>query len=292
MLCQTAGKLISLGLWGKFADMKGNLQMIAIISLLAPIVPFLWLISRDIIFLVFAMLFSGVVWAGLELCAPNFVYEAAPVGRGMKYVSYYRGLSSIAMAIGMILGGYLATHIYPIMNYKLLTLFVLSGLTSIIVIVTMLPRLSEVRPLAHWKPKTNNNKWGLSYKSRPKKANIPSVEYQPTVAFAGYTQAAAFSTTNDREVRVCKGLYKQSSKQTSWGRPLAVSSKGVIIDLKKQDDENTSGKNIGEPMFGNSSDKKNEVSRQGLYYRPKDWASYWGKTSSSGSELGLYADKI
>jgi MFS family permease len=292
MLSQTGGKLLSLGLWGRFADMKGNLQMIAIVSILTPIAPFLWLISRDVIFLIFAMLFSGVVWAGLELCAPNFVYEAAPAGRGMKYVSYYRGLSEIAMAIGMLMGGYLATHIYPIMNIKLLTLFVLSGITSIIVIVIMLPRLSEVRPLAHWKPKTNNKKWGLSYNSGPKKATVKSVEYQPTMAFAGYTQAAASANANVGEVKVCKGLYNQLPKKTSWGRPLAVNNKGIIMGLNKQDNENTGANTIEEQLSENSPDKNNEVARQGLYYRPKEWAKYSDKASSNGTVLGLGADKI
>jgi len=292
MLSQTAGKLLSLGLWGRFSDMKGNLQIIAIVSLLTPMVPFLWLISRDAIFLVSTMLFSGVVWAGLELCAPNFVYEAAPAGRGMKYVSYYRGLSSIAMAIGMLLGGYLATHIYPIMDFKLLTLFLVSGLLSIIVIVTMLPRLSEVRPLAHWKPKTPNSKWGLSYRLGPKKATIPSVEYQPTMDIAGYAQAAASTMANGGEVRACKGLYYQSPKGTCWGRPLAISNKGEIIDLNKHDDEITSGTQFGKPLVSNSPYQKNKVARNGLYYRPKDWAYYWCKASSSGPEMGLGADII
>jgi MFS family permease len=255
-------------------------------------VPFLWLISRDAIFLISAMLFSGVVWAGLELCAPNFVYEAAPAGRGMKYVSYYRGLSSIAMAIGMLLGGYLATHIYPIMDFKLLSLFLVSGLMSLIVVVTLLPRLSEVRPLAHWKQKTPNSKWGLSYRPGPKKATIPSVEYQPAMAVAGYAQAAASSMANDGEIKSCKGLYNKDSSNTYWGRPLAIGGKGDMINIDKNNDVITGATQFGKPLLTKSPYQKNKVARQGLYYRPKDWAYYWGKTSSSGPELGLGADTL
>ena len=292
MLSQMVGKLLSLGLWGKFADMNGNLQVIAIVSLLAPVVPLLWLISQGVTYLVFAMLFSGVVWAGLELCAPNFVYEAAPAGRGMKYVSYYRGLSSIAMAIGMLLGGYLATHISPLMDYRVLSLFLVSGLLSLIVVIALLPRLSEVRPLAHWKPATPSSKWGLSYRPRRKQTSVPSLNYQPMLAAAGYGQLQTSLSAAGGEVKPVKGLFYQSQHRTYWGRPLVPSKQEEVINFGRPDYETPGGTYFGKPFIPHAPSQQAKVAKRGLLYRPQDWAYYWCKTSSTGPELGLGADTI
>jgi len=290
MLSQTTGKLLSLGLWGKLSDMKGNLQLIAVASILTPLVPILWIISNDIVFLTFAMLFSGIVWAGLELCAPNFVYEAAAEGRGMKYVSYYKGLSSIAMAIGMLVGGYLATHVFTIMNYKILTLFLVSGLVSMIVVVSLLPRLSEVRPLAHWRHKTSKSKWGLTHKFGQRKNVIPSYQYRPGTEVAGCTQASAASDDKGGETMVCKGLYYDDSHNTYWGRPVVNNGKKYAINTGNAI-KFSSATQFGKPIVDNSNNK-NKVERKGLYYRKNDWAYYWSRTLSCGPELGIGADKI
>jgi len=292
MLSQMVGKLISLGFWGKFADMKGNLQVVAIVSILAPVVPLLWLISRDVIYLVFAMLFSGVVWAGLELCAPNFVYEAAPAGRGMKYVSYYKGFSSIAMAAGMLLGGYLATHMHPLMDYRVLSLFLVSGLLSLIVVIALLPRLSEVRPLAHWKPKTPSSKWGLSYNPGRKQTPVTLLDYQPTFATAGYGQPQASLSTAGGEVKPIKGLFYQSRYQTCWGRPMIPGKQEDIIDSGVFDCKTHNGTYIGKPLIQQSPYQKATDTKRGLFYRPNDWAYYWCKTPSTRPQLGLGANTI
>jgi len=292
MLSQMVGKLLSLGFWGKFSDQKGNLQVIAIVSILAPVVPILWLISQDVIYLIFAMLFSGVVWSGLELCAPNFVYEAAPAGRGMKYVSYYRGFSSIAMAIGMLLGGYLATHMSPLMDYRVLSLFLVSGLLSLIVVIALLPRLSEVRPLAHWKPKTPGAKWRLSSKPRRKQTSVPSLNYQPMLAAAGYGQLQTSLSAAGGGVKPVKGLFYQSQQRTYWGKPLVPRKQGDVTDLGSPDCAMHGRTYFGKPLVPHSPYRKANIAKQGLLYRPQDWAYYWCKTSSTEPGLGLGADAI
>lgn len=138
-------KVVIVNFWGRYADKAGNLKVMKITSLAIPFVPLFWLASPNVVYLVFVQLFSGICWAGFELCNNNFVYEAAPPGKRLRYIAYHKALTTLFMALGALTGAYLLGFVRPVLGHNILALFVLSGVLRLAVTTVMFPKLREVR---------------------------------------------------------------------------------------------------------------------------------------------------
>ena len=110
--------LIFVQLWGKFSDSYGNLKTMKISNLYIPFIPLLWIFSIFVakfgVFPLVAYLFiieslSGMVWAGFNLSAGNFVYDAVTRERTALCFTYMSILQSIGVFIGATLGGVIAS---------------------------------------------------------------------------------------------------------------------------------------------------------------------------------------
>jgi MFS family permease len=140
--------LFFLTYWGKRADRAGNIKVIRITAILIPFIPFLWLISKQVWWLVIAETFSSFAWAGFNLAAVNFVYDAAAPELKTSRIAVFNAMNGIAVCVGALLGSFLASRLPPVLGYSLLTLFTVSGLLRAIVIVFFFRTFSEVRHVA------------------------------------------------------------------------------------------------------------------------------------------------
>jgi MFS family permease len=137
--------ILTMTFWGKRADRAGNIKVVAITSLLIPLVPLLWLVSHNILYLVLVQLLSGFAWAGFNLCSTNFVYDAAAPEKRTGCIAYFNAANGTAICLGALLGGFLALHVPLILGYNLLALFLISGLVRAAVAMTLFRHIIEVR---------------------------------------------------------------------------------------------------------------------------------------------------
>jgi len=146
ILSQTLFSLFIMKWWGRFADRYGNYQVLKITSILIPIYPVLWLISGSPIFLIFGPgLIKGVALSGFNLSAGNFIYDSVkPQKRGLA-VSYYSLLNGVGIFIGAGIGAILVKVLTISFMDILLFMFLLSGFARLIVILTMIPFIKEVK---------------------------------------------------------------------------------------------------------------------------------------------------
>ncbi|MFH1878592.1 MAG: MFS transporter [Candidatus Omnitrophota bacterium] len=138
-----------IGRWGRHADKVGNLKVIRFTSSLIGVIPLLWLINRSPLFLIGAQIFSGFVWAGFNICTTNFIYDAVTPQKRVRCISYFNVLNGLALCGGALLGGLLLPWMPPVFGYKILTLFLISGVLRLIVGILMPPGLKEVREVEH-----------------------------------------------------------------------------------------------------------------------------------------------
>jgi MFS family permease len=148
------GFLFMTGL-GKFTDSYGNINLIKICGYLTPAIPFLWLISffiypisptATIIYLVIIEAIGGLVWAGFNLSANNFIYEAVTKERIAICVSYFNVINGIGVFIGPLIGGILASKLPTTFGLSaLLIVFIISGVSRFAVSFYMIPKIKEVR---------------------------------------------------------------------------------------------------------------------------------------------------
>jgi MFS family permease len=137
--------------WGRRADKAWNVRIIRVTSFLLPLVPVFWIFSPNIYFLIFAQVFSGFAWAGFNLTSGNFVYDCTEQDSRTNYIAFFNALTGLGNCLGALAGGYLAGYLPAIFGNQLRTLFVLSGVLRLAVVLMLLRLILEVRHV----PKVN-----------------------------------------------------------------------------------------------------------------------------------------
>jgi len=303
-------KVVIVTFWGRYADKVGNLKVMKVVSFAIPFVPLLWLISPNVIFLVFVQLFSGVCWAGFELCSCNFIYEAAPPGKRLKYIAYHKALTTLFMALGALAGAYLLGVVKPVLGHEILALFVLSGVLRLAVTMVMFPKLREVRgtmrsfmeqPVMVTVPDAaivqrqallyKPNAWLNFGKKQLVPVAVPTRDYEETVA----TSRGLFYRPKEWEL-FGKPLASEALPEQTWSQPVPT-SRGLFYRPREWADFGKSPANetqpqtrsdalaanwglfyrrgewerFGRPIASETSDTDTVISRRGLFHRAHEW---------------------
>jgi MFS family permease len=135
--------------WGRRADRVGNLKILKITGYFMPIIPLLWLVSTNPVYLVCANAFSGIIWSGFDLSCNNFMYDTSNPETRTKQIALFNCIVNMSLSLGALTGGYLAPHLPALLGYQLRTLFTLSGGLRVVAIILLLRTVSEVRHVSH-----------------------------------------------------------------------------------------------------------------------------------------------
>lgn len=143
---EVVSSFIFLGLWGHSIDKIGSRRVMAISALLIPLIPIFWVFSIEIWWLVIVQLFSGAVWAGFNLAASSFVFDAVRPENRIRCIAYYNFYVAIGLLAGASLGSYLIHHLRDALYLSAIpAVFVISGIMRAVMAVYFLPKLKEVR---------------------------------------------------------------------------------------------------------------------------------------------------
>jgi MFS family permease len=154
--CSSFASLVLMPTWGKFSDKYGNLTTLKLTGVVIPFVPLLWVFSMPILnaygnsqlFLVLCIfeLISGAVWAGFNLSASNFIYDAVTRQRTAICSAYYTLICAFGTFIGATVGGILCSQEIYFFSYgAIVFVFVISSIMRMIVYLFMIKRIKEVR---------------------------------------------------------------------------------------------------------------------------------------------------
>jgi MFS family permease len=144
--------------WGAISDQFGNRRIMLVCSTLVSINPMLWLLSSKLWFVLMIQLYSGIFWAGFNLAAANFVFDAVTPQKRARCIAYQAIINGLFVLFGSLLGGFLATSMpfswseslaWLVEPSRFLALFVLSAVLRIVAVAWLLRRFKEVRDVAH-----------------------------------------------------------------------------------------------------------------------------------------------
>lgn len=131
--------------WGIVADRIGNAKITKITAFMIATLPLWWLINRHPLYLFFVQVLGGITWAGFNLSATNFIYDAVTPQKRIRCIAYLNTFSAVAVTLSSLLGGHLAMVLPQVFAYKLLTLFLLSSALRFLVVIFLGLRIKEVR---------------------------------------------------------------------------------------------------------------------------------------------------
>ncbi|WP_455375891.1 MFS transporter [Kaarinaea lacus] len=147
-------QFLALNTWGRISDVFGNRLILFVTGFVIPLIPALWLFSHNLAYLFAVQMLSGLVWAGFNLSANNFLYDLIPSPRRATFMAFHNVATNIGVFCGALLGGYLGTVLPNNVTLggttyswesALLGVFLLSSLARLAVALVFLPRLREVR---------------------------------------------------------------------------------------------------------------------------------------------------
>jgi MFS family permease len=144
-VCSSLAALIALPLWGRHADLVGNVRVLRLSAFFAALTPIFWLFSRNPAYLMLVQMFAGFSWSGVTLSTANFIYDAVTPQKRVRCIAYFNIINGLALFLGSSLGGYLASRLPPVFGYRLLGLFALSCLCRVCFYLLLSRSFREVR---------------------------------------------------------------------------------------------------------------------------------------------------
>jgi len=145
-VCSSFASLVALPLWGKHADMVGNVRVLRLSSFLAALIPVFWLFSHEPAYLMLVQIWGGFSWSGVTLSAANFIYDAVTPQKRVRCIAYFNVINGVALFLGTSLGGFLASRLPPLLGYRLLSLFAVSCFCRVFFHLLLSRSFREVRP--------------------------------------------------------------------------------------------------------------------------------------------------
>ncbi|MFA5858768.1 MAG: MFS transporter [Elusimicrobiota bacterium] len=153
ILILTAGSIagiFSLPLWGKLTDKYGNAKIIKTSARLMPLIPLLWIVSGNTVYLMIANALAAYIWSGMGLAAMNFIFDTASPETRTRCVAYYNFTVGVCIFLGSITGGWIISVVPPLVfNSTYLTMFLISGIGRWLCDLFMLSNFEEVKPVEH-----------------------------------------------------------------------------------------------------------------------------------------------
>ncbi|MFA5258654.1 MAG: MFS transporter [Candidatus Pacearchaeota archaeon] len=138
--------LLFVNYWGKFSDRYGNYEVFLITLIIIAICPITWTLNKNPVYLMFVpQLLSGLGWGGFNLAASNYVFDCVtPQKRGLA-LSYADLLNGIGVFVGGMIGVVLVSTLKINFMNIFLFIFLISGISRLIVGLIMLPKIKEVK---------------------------------------------------------------------------------------------------------------------------------------------------
>lgn len=141
----TLSSLMFLTYWGRRTDQAGNIKILRITSVLVSLGPLLWMAGHQLWFLIPIQVLSGFAWSGFNLASTYFLYDATSPENRTRCIALASAMNGIAICLGSLLGGFLASHLPTLLGSSILALFLISGLLRGVVAALVLSHVREVR---------------------------------------------------------------------------------------------------------------------------------------------------
>lgn len=132
-------------------DRAGSIKVLKITSLFVPFVPLGWALSHNFWWLIVVQVFSGFAWAGFQLSSGVFIFDAAPPQNSTRYIALYNSLLFLGVSLGSLIGGIMTPLLPSFMGSYFPSIFIVSGVARLAVVLFFLPRIKEVRNVPRMK---------------------------------------------------------------------------------------------------------------------------------------------
>lgn len=103
------GGYMALNAWGRIGDAYGNKKLLLAAGVGLPVIPALYLFTKDVGWIIVINGMAGLMWSGFHLGLQNIVYDLAESQARAGAVAISNGVNAAAAFLGTMAGGWLST---------------------------------------------------------------------------------------------------------------------------------------------------------------------------------------
>jgi len=145
-------QILSIDRWGSHIDRVGNLKILRLTSFIIASLLMWWIINRNPLFLIFIQLLSGFAWAGFNLCATNFIYDAVTPAKRTRCIAYFNAITGLPWPRGLLVGCLI--NIFPkIFGFRILSLFLVFSILRFLLVILISRKIKNIRKIDKIKSK-------------------------------------------------------------------------------------------------------------------------------------------
>jgi MFS family permease len=141
---------LAMSYWGPLTDRFGNRRILLVTAGALPLLALGWVFVKSLPAMLFLQVFSGFVWAGVNLSTTNYIFDSTEGPRVASTMANFNALNNVCAFAGSITGGLVATALagfqLPFLAPRNLELvFALSALLRFLVYLLFARGIKEVR---------------------------------------------------------------------------------------------------------------------------------------------------
>jgi len=247
------GKILSSLFWGRSSDKIGDIPVVVLVSFIIPLVPLLWILSPNVIYLVIVQLLSGVAWAGYDISTWSWMHKNISPDKKPRYLTYVYSLNYFSKAAGASIGILLLGLNWQFWGSSILGLFFVSGILRFIIALFC---QSGFRNMVETADQFSA--------SEPNRANTAATDYTDKVYREGMYHRPEL-----------RAAYRKDADARSGNRGSGETGEQGKRGLLYRPQEWAAYRKDAEARSGNrGSGETDEQGKRGLLYRPQEWAAY------------------
>jgi MFS family permease len=135
--CMILGTFLFLPLWGRLLDNIGNARTLRITALMCSVVPVPYLFATNHYAVWLFNFYSGIAWGGFNIANFNYLLRMTEKEKSDHYIAFAAATTAISTFVFGLLGGFLSTRLPVFFCWQLQSLFGMSSLFRIIVVLVL-----------------------------------------------------------------------------------------------------------------------------------------------------------
>ncbi len=142
---QLVTQVLTMQHWGALTDKFGNKKILNISAIGLSVIPFMWLVDNTFYYLLSVQIYAGFVWAGFNLAASNFIFDAVSPAKRGRCAAYTALVNAVFVFIGAMLGSLVVSMSEGFTESVFLVALGVSGVLRLATAFIFLPKFKEVR---------------------------------------------------------------------------------------------------------------------------------------------------
>ena len=139
------GSIAFAGFWGRLADERGTSRVLWISGLLVSFIPFPYVFDDGKWMIWICCFYSGATWGGYNLANFNHMLNATDQHHRSHYIAFASLVVGLIACCFSLLGGFLATRLPVLFEWRLQSLFMLSGVLRLGIFLLLFGKFREYR---------------------------------------------------------------------------------------------------------------------------------------------------